>query len=298
MIKHVIIFLTYFSISYGRKIGCEGFNITDCESYRFYFTLENIKYTLHCLGYDKLEYPQIPTKILVKRQVNYLNKMEESEGQIHLEERYELQVYDPRLDLGFCENHNGSHRMTYEGQEMINQIFWIPDLDTFNNSTYKPTFNKAYIRFRSDKHFHNVRIRNGNYKTKIRCTMDFQWYPFDRHICSHPFLIEDSIENVDIDYDPEFTMIRSSIERTLSPDWYITLKVVNIKETEDGLLLPLDIIFERKLSSHILHVYTPSLMLSVASVTSLFIPAEYMPGRMSLSVTSCLSMITLFVGAK
>ena len=88
------------------------------------------------------------------------------------------------------------------------------------------------------------------------------------------------------------------MEKSLSPDWYITLKVSNITSYNEKQLLPLNITFERKLSGHILHVYLPSVMLSIASVTSLFIPAENIPGRMSLSVTSCLSMITLFVGAK
>ena len=39
-------------------------------------------------------------------------------------------------------------------------------------------------------------------------------------------------------------------------------------------------------------------MLCIASMASLFIPEEYVPGRMGLSVTSCLSMITLFIAAK
>ena len=54
----------------------------------------------------------------------------------------------------------------------------------------------------------------------------------------------------------------------------------------------------RKVSGLVLHVYLPSLILSIASTMTLFIPYYHMPARMVLSSTTCLSTITLFVKAK
>ena len=283
----------------GRKIGCETFNITDCETYQYHFSLENIKQTLHCLGYDRHRYPlPKPTKVQIERKVNYLMKMDENERLIHLEEQINLKVLDNRLSLGFCVKLEGNRRFTFFGRGIINQIFWIPDFDTFEETTFKPTFNKAYLRFGLDGKKHNIKIFNENYKTTIRCPMNYKWYPFDTHTCSHDFVINESPENVEIEYDVKEITKNSKIGHSLSPDWYITLKVGQVTKEGKKQLLPLNITFERILSGHILHVYVPSLMLAVASVTSLFIPPENVPGRMSLSVTSCLSMVTLFVGAK
>ena len=115
-----------------------------------------------------------------------------------------------------------------------------------------------------------------------------------------------SLETPSLDF--EIIYNRSKILEKLesgfrNPDWYITLEVGNVKviQTQWGHyfhILPLDLTFRRKISVHILHLYVPSTMLCIASMASLFIPHDFIPGRMGLSVTSCLSMITLFVGAK
>ena len=55
---------------------------------------------------------------------------------------------------------------------------------------------------------------------------------------------------------------------------------------------------ERTLTNHILQTFIPSMMLCSASTGSLFIPQNIVPGRMGLSVTSLLSLISLLNGAR
>jgi len=55
---------------------------------------------------------------------------------------------------------------------------------------------------------------------------------------------------------------------------------------------------ERNRSGILMHFYLPSLILCLASTLSLFIHQDLWPARMSLCVTSCLSLITLIMGAK
>ena len=62
--------------------------------------------------------------------------------------------------------------------------------------------------------------------------------------------------------------------------------------------MKLTLMMKRHTSEHVLHTLVPSLMLCVASSMSLFIPYDLYAARMSLSGTTCLSMITLFTGAK
>ena len=56
--------------------------------------------------------------------------------------------------------------------------------------------------------------------------------------------------------------------------------------------------FKRPLTNHFLQTFIPSMMLSVVSASSVFIPSEIVPGRMALSITSFLSLISLFNGAR
>ena len=81
------------------------------------------------------------------------------------------------------------------------------------------------------------------------------------------------------------------------PVWNVQLqhKTCQIPEKQ---CFPIQIVLQRKTADHLLHTFVPSVMLSIASGTSLYIPQDYMPARMGLSVTTCLSMITLFVSAQ
>ena len=55
---------------------------------------------------------------------------------------------------------------------------------------------------------------------------------------------------------------------------------------------------KRPLTNHFLQTFIPSIMLSMISASSVFIPSEIVPGRMALSITSFLSLISLFNGAR
>lgn len=78
---------------------------------------------------------------------------------------------------------------------------------------------------------------------------------------------------------------------------YNTTRVVKNREIElNGVRF--SVILERVYSNHILHTYIPSLMLCIASTCSLFIPSDLIPGRMGLCITTFLSIISLFNGAK
>ena len=57
-------------------------------------------------------------------------------------------------------------------------------------------------------------------------------------------------------------------------------------------------LLKRPLTNHFLQTFIPSMMLSVISAASVFIPLEIVPGRMALSITSFLSLISLFNGER
>ena len=66
----------------------------------------------------------------------------------------------------------------------------------------------------------------------------------------------------------------------------------------DGHFMENTYLFRRPLTNHFLQTFIPSMMLSVASASSVFIPSDVVPGRMALCITSFLSLISLFNGAR
>ena len=64
----------------------------------------------------------------------------------------------------------------------------------------------------------------------------------------------------------------------------------------DGLII--EIKFVRLFTVYMWQVFMPSLLLCIVSTLSTFIPSHLVPGRMSLSVTSFLTLVALFTTAR
>ena len=100
--------------------------------------------------------------------------------------------------------------------------------------------------------------------------------------------------------------VRGSSDVLAHPGWNIqasdfTQSQKTIIMVEDELFeqsLTFSLKFHRNISSILMHFYLPSIILCIASMSSLFIHHDLLPARMSLRVTSCLSLITLIMGAK
>jgi hypothetical protein len=56
--------------------------------------------------------------------------------------------------------------------------------------------------------------------------------------------------------------------------------------------------FERVVGTFVFQVYMPSMLLCLVATASVFIPSDIVPGRMALCVTTFLSLIALFNGAR
>ena len=278
--------------SLGLHHNCD-FNMTswDCDDFHHYFSVRNVEETLKCIGYRKYKRPEQPLTIDFGRQIRQLMKIDENERNVLFEEKIWLEFNDPRLQFNFCQDLLELGQNKVEFLTDLSNIFWKPDLDTPPETLFKPNLDRVLVKDNG-----RIKVSNLNLRSTVRCAMDYTWYPFDTQICSHPILIDEP--SITINYDDHEVVKESTVEQFEDPDWKITLRAGNCKNGGQKHCFSMDLIFERKISTHILHEYVPSLMLAIASTASLFIPAECMPARMSLSVTTCLSMITLFVNAK
>ena len=300
-----VILVVILKTTNASKKSCSSLNLQewDCITYQYHFSESNIEHTLYCLGYDKLTYPSSPniTKVFVNRELLQLVQINEDNGMITLEEKYEIQLFDQRLRFDFCSQLHGEDRLKFFGRSLIRNLFWSPDFDINYDTWFKPKPDIAEISMNKNMAHGNFNFKFKNDKTRmvIRCEMDYKWFPFDIQICPHAYIIDANPKDVKVILDPVEVLDHSYIQKDFNPDWYISLEIRNVfKNDKDKQILPLNLIFQRKISIHILHLFVPSIILCIASMASLFIPQDYVPGRMALSVTSCLSMITLFIAAK
>ena len=162
------------------------------------------------------------------------------------------------------------------------------------------------------------------YKAVVICEdMNLTMFPFDEHECNltmsagkyfiiglwHKYVLsiisfEEYYDEKDIDYTFIAHNGYTHVKRT-----FITHPYWNVEESEhmvetkivNGIEVPssyITIRLERQISSYVFHTFIPSFVLCVASTLSVFIHYDNMPARMSLVTSSCLSLITLYSGAK
>ena len=84
----------------------------------------------------------------------------------------------------------------------------------------------------------------------------------------------------------------------IHPDWIIECSNLTAVHFEGYQAITFKLTFKREWTSHLIHFFAPSIILSISSMMSLYIHYDMLPARMSLSVTTCLAMITLIMGAK
>ena len=136
-----------------------------------------------------------------------------------------------------------------------------------------------------------VKMRNINKQIRLKCRMNYIWYPFDTQSCHHYIIINE--KELTMDYNETKTFEDSRIQNSVHPDWTIQMERGQCPPSVTQSCFSLVLVLKRKIVNHIFQAYMPSLFLIISSVTSLFIPKEHMPARMSLSVTTALAMITL-----
>ena len=292
MLLHFLVLLALSTAHARLQLNCNDHNVKswDCDKYHMEFSTSNLEHTLQCLGYKKYKNPLKPVKF--KRKVRKLVSVHENKGELLIYEIYQMEYYDDSLTSDVC-----NHTSTLTFLPPYAELFWIPDMDTSSETLFKPKLDSITLYSTG-----RVKMRDLQRVHKIICGMEFSWFPFDTQNCSHPIIVD--AEELDILYDPSQVMEDSEeIRHSLNPDWSIEIflgdcNLSDEKKAPGKNCFSVDLILKRKTSNHILHTFVPSIMLSIASGTSIYIPCEHMPARMGLSVTTCLSMITLFVGAQ
>ncbi|KAG8178491.1 hypothetical protein JTE90_023420, partial [Oedothorax gibbosus] len=170
---------------------------------------------------------------------------------------------------------------------------------------------KPDLFFSNEKegHFHNIIMPNvllriypnGDVLYSIRislvlsCPMDLKFYPLDKQTCSivmasYGYTTEDLVflwkEGDPVQVTKNLHLPRFTLERFFTD--YCTSRT----NTGEYSCLKVDLLFKREFSYYLIQIYIPCCMLVIVSWVSFWLDQNAVPARVSLGVTTLLTMAT------
>ncbi|XP_013173606.1 PREDICTED: glutamate-gated chloride channel isoform X1 [Papilio xuthus] len=229
-----------------------------------------------------------PTLVRVNMFLRSISKIDDYKMEYSVQLTFREQWLDERLKFN-----NLGGRLKYLTLTEANRV-WMPDL-FFSNE--------------KEGHFHNiimpnVYIRifpNGNVLYSIRisltlsCPMNLKLYPLDKQTCSlrmasYGWTTDDLVflwkEGDPVQVVKNLHLPRFTLEKFLTD--YCNSKT----NTGEYSCLKVDLLFKREFSYYLIQIYIPCCMLVIVSWVSFWLDQGAVPARVSLGVTTLLTMAT------
>jgi len=175
------------------------------------------------------------------------------------------------------------------------KILWMPDIFIDQAKALRiPTY---YIQPASIRVYNHSLIRySSRINFDVACNMDFHKYPVDEQYCEIKFE----------SFGLQASQIKLTwLENSMHVNQNITLAQFNFRvnvldsyKTDyydvnyPGLILQLHL--TRQIGYHVVQTYIPSTVFVILAWLSLFIPAESVPGRVGMGMTTMLTLTAMF----
>ncbi|XP_053212603.1 glutamate-gated chloride channel-like [Panonychus citri] len=197
-------------------------------------------------------------------------------------------------------------RLAYN--DMAGQIRYLTLTDP--NRIWKPDL---FFRNEKEGHFHDIIMPNvllriypdGEVLYSIRislvlaCPMHLKYYPLDLQTCSismasYGYTTEDLIfqwkEGDPVQVTNNLHLPRFTLQK------FLTLNCTSSTNTGFYSCIEVNLIFKREFSYYLIHIYIPCIMLVIVSWVSFWLDPNAIPARVSLGVTTLLTMATQISG--
>ncbi|XP_050733065.1 glycine receptor subunit alphaZ1-like isoform X1 [Eriocheir sinensis] len=244
---------------------------------------------------DLLRSPSEPTVVWVQLFINSFGSLNAANMDYSIDVFLRQRWHDQRLKLT-----GNRTRITVQDPVMQAKI-WKPDT-YFNNvkdaEVHKVTMPNILLRI--DKNgdvLYSMRVT-----LTLTCSMEFEDYPFDEQVCGS---IISSYANTDdvIEYQwDETTAIDMPDDLEIAQfDFLRDPNTVDDKQvfvTGNFSALKVSFDLRRQNGYHILQTYIPTILIVVISWVSFWLDPNAVPGRVSLGVTTLLTLTTLASGVR
>ncbi|RNA13243.1 gamma-aminobutyric acid receptor subunit beta isoform X16, partial [Brachionus plicatilis] len=294
-----VLFITFMCSSMNISFNCQhlktaGAFSKDIEFHKNLAISRNVSMILDKLlkGYDKRLRPNYagpPVEVGITININNINSVSEVNMDYTMDMFFRQMWTDRRLSF------DGVSELVI-GSDMLHKI-WVPDTYIANDrKTYfhKATVKNKFIRINPDGQvLYSMRMT-----VTAACPMDFRYFPMDHQECdleieSYGFRMED------IKYKWAAGLNSSAVD--VAPN--IELPQLKYKEYKlierqfrlsTGLYsrLTMKLFFSRSLGYFITQIYIPSTLIVALSWVSFWLDRTAAPARVSLGITTVLTMVT------
>ncbi|GFT45186.1 gamma-aminobutyric acid receptor subunit delta [Nephila pilipes] len=259
--------------------------------------------------YNKQASPGVvgnPAHLYIDLNVMDIDRIDEARMEFSIQGYFREVWKDSRLNLS-CLAYNNFDSDT-SVPERITDRLWTPDI-VFDNARSGVLFSLSvpnrYIAFLKS----GTIFRSSRYNLVVGCYMNFMFYPMDVQECflkisllttpDHILLIHwASDDSLYKNYFKGVTFAHDmqTLKYDLLPPRTYTTKQVWFKVNFTYLYA--NFTFVRKISGSLLNVYIPSTLVVFLSWTSFWIDVEAVPARITLGVTSLLTLVTQMIQAR
>ena len=274
-----------FRIINSAKIDCGSeYDVKqwDCDNYVYFFHPKRVEHTLYCLDYKAKMSPEQPVKYYIGATFKDLRKIDETDMELKYVAEIIAENPDQRLQFNCSNDYN------YKPN-----IFWNPYW-TRNSLVFEEIRDYSSLDPITLDALQGTRHYFDTGKIRQHCKFDYYWFPFDEQFCDGHLEVEDS-NSTEVEVIPmNLTEIQSE-----TAEWIFTVSTLDLHKNHQGINghgIDIEFRLKRKSLRNLITIYLPSIMLSITSALSLYIPKELTPARMSLSITTFLAMITHFRG--
>ncbi|XP_069804111.1 gamma-aminobutyric acid receptor subunit delta isoform X1 [Dendropsophus ebraccatus] len=179
---------------------------------------------------------------------------------------------------------------------------WLPDTFIVNAKSawfHDVTVENKLIRLQPD----GVIMYSSRITSTVSCDMDLTKYPLDEQECkldleSYGYSAEDILYNWSETQEQIHGLDKLELAQFTITDYKFTKEVMNFKSAGQFPRLTLRFQLKRNRGMYIIQSYVPSILLVAMSWVSFWISQSAVPARVSLGITTVLTMTTLMVSAR
>ncbi|XP_028922398.1 gamma-aminobutyric acid receptor subunit delta isoform X2 [Ornithorhynchus anatinus] len=179
---------------------------------------------------------------------------------------------------------------------------WLPDTFIVNAKSawfHDVTVENKLIRLQPDGVIlYSIRITSA-----VACDMELSKYPMDEQECmleleSYGYSSEDIVYRWSENQEQIHGLDKLQLAQFTIPNFHFTTEMMNFKSAGQFPRLSLHFHLRRNRGVYIIQSYMPSVLLVAMSWVSFWISQSAVPARVSLGITTVLTMTTLMVSAR
>ncbi|XP_059087058.1 glycine receptor subunit alphaZ1-like [Tigriopus californicus] len=147
-------------------------------------------------------------------------------------------------------------------------------------------------------------IQEGTYVIRLKCPLEFNTFPFDKHRCFFEIYVEKPDTSIHVQYQNDDSASWGWAATTTTLDYQTNFKPLDEKHMmremrfSNGTFIPVSISgfqieLKRKVNYYIFNYFVPSSLFVAVSWVSFIIPPESIPGRIALIITTLLVLVNI-----